>query len=99
MTMGEDPTSSVSQLFVVEDKGGPAGAVFRRDSERRSRSPRVRDRRVLETPKVSNPSRSRIHQPRRPNPSDSGIYLLFFSTLIKLNPKSLFFQCLPHVRK
>jgi hypothetical protein len=32
----------------------------------------VRDIRALETPKSTNPSRSRIRQPRQPNTGDSG---------------------------
>jgi hypothetical protein len=68
---GEDPRS-------VEDDELPVSVVFTRDIGRKSGSPRVRDIRVLEAPKSMNPSRSRIRQPRRPNTSDSGMFLLFF---------------------
>jgi hypothetical protein len=80
---GEDPQRG------VEEDGVPGvsvsvSAVFTRDVGRKSGSPRVRDIRVLETPRsTTNSSRSRIRQPRRPNTSDSGaLFFFFFSWLL-----------------
>jgi hypothetical protein len=56
----------------IEDQETPASPAFTRDGGRTNGSPRVRDMRTLETPKSTNPSRSRIRQPRRPNTGDSG---------------------------
>jgi len=46
-------------------------ATFTRDGGRSSGSPRIRDMRTLESPRVTNQSRSRIRQPRRPATGDS----------------------------
>jgi len=68
----EEEAKIGEEMQVIEDKGMMAApVVFTRDSGSRSGSPRVRDIRVLETTKSTNPSRSRIRQPRRPNTSES----------------------------
>jgi len=50
-----------------------ASPAFIRDGGRTNGSPLVRDIRALETPKSTNPSRSRIRQPRWPNTGDSAL--------------------------
>jgi hypothetical protein len=57
-----------------EESEVPAIAVFTCDAGRKTASPRIRDMRVSEGPKLMNPSQSRIRQPRRPNTSDSGMF-------------------------
>lgn len=67
----EGMTGEDSSLSAEEENEGLPVAVFTRDAGRRTASPRVRDMRTLEGSKSTNPSRSRIRQPRRPNTSDS----------------------------
>ena len=67
----------------AEESEVPAVAVFRCDAIRKTTSPQIRDTRVLEGPKSTNPSRSRIRQLRRPNTRDSGMFLSFFLQRIK----------------
>ena len=56
----------------------PADAVFTRDAGRKTRSPRIRNTRMLEGPKSTNTFRLRIRQPRQPNISDSGMFFCSF---------------------
>lgn len=55
----------------AEHKAVAAGAVFTQDGDRKSGSLRVCDMRTLEVLRSTNPSRSRICQPRRPIIMDS----------------------------
>jgi len=49
----------------------PASLAFPWDGGRTNGSPLIRDMRVSETPKSTNPSRLRIYQPRQPNTGNS----------------------------
>ena len=68
----EAELGKVGEDDIVEEVMHPRSSSSSQEP-RKSSSPRIRDVRVLEIPKRgSNPSRSRIRQPRRPNTSDSG---------------------------
>jgi len=56
-----------------------SGVVFMKDM--RSGCPRVYDVRVLEAFKSANPSRTKVGLFRRPNTSDSGMFLILFRSL------------------
>jgi hypothetical protein len=81
----EGRTSAAPQF--AEDKAVAAGAVFIQDGGSKGGSPRVRDMSALEAPRATNPSPSRIRQPRRPNTSDSGTSVSVpFSNYVESQP-------------
>jgi hypothetical protein len=57
--------------------GGVSAPIFKRDVVvgRRGDSSKVHDARLSDSPRVTNASRSRICQPKRPHTSDDGAFL------------------------
>lgn len=66
---------------------GVSAPIFERDVVlvRRGDSPRVRDARLSDSPRVTYASRSRICQPKRPNTSDDGAFFSLSSHIYQLN--------------